>query len=37
VLPVQGNVHLIVTGTGSNIVAQVGDQGAMLVDASVPR
>ena len=36
VLPVQGNIHLIVTGTGSNIVAQVGDQGAMLVDASVP-
>jgi cyclase len=36
VLPVQGNVHLIVTGTGSNIVAQVGDQGALLVDASVP-
>jgi hypothetical protein len=37
VLPVQGNVHLIVTGTGSNIVAQVGAQGALLVDASVPR
>jgi len=36
VLPVQSNVYLIVTGTGSNIVAQVGDQGAMLVDASVP-
>jgi glyoxylase-like metal-dependent hydrolase (beta-lactamase superfamily II) len=36
VLPVQGSVHLIVTGAGSNIVAQVGDQGAMLVDASVP-
>ena len=36
VLPVQGNVHLIVTGAGSNIVAQVGDQGALLVDASVP-
>jgi len=36
VLPVQGNVHLIVTGRGSNIVAQVGDQGAMLVDASMP-
>ena len=36
VLPVQGNVYLIVTGTGSNIVAQVGDQGAILVDASVP-
>ena len=36
VLPVQGNIHLIVTGTGTNIVAQVGDQGAILVDASVP-
>ena len=36
VLTVQGNVHLIVTGAGSNIVAQVGDQGALLVDASVP-
>ena len=35
VLPVQGNVYLIVTGVGSNIVAQVGDQGAILVDASV--
>ena len=36
VLPVQGNVHLIVTGAGSNIVAQVGEQGALLVDASAP-
>jgi len=36
VLPVQGNVYLIVTGAGSNVVAQVGDQGALLVDASVP-
>jgi glyoxylase-like metal-dependent hydrolase (beta-lactamase superfamily II) len=36
VLPVQGNVYLIGTGKGSNIVAQVGDQGAFLVDASVP-
>ena len=35
VLPVQGNVYLIATGKGSNIVAQVGDQGALLVDASV--
>src|SRR5205814_1967462 len=26
---------LIATGRGSNIVAQVGDQGALLVDASV--
>jgi cyclase len=36
VLPVQGNVYLIATGKGSNIVAQVGDQGVLLVDASVP-
>ena len=36
VLPVQGNVYLIATGRGSNIVAQVGDQGALLVDASLP-
>ena len=36
VLPVQGNVYLIAIGKGSNIVAQVGDQGALLVDASVP-
>ena len=36
VLPVQGNVYLIATGKGSNIVAQVSDQGALLVDASVP-
>ena len=35
VLPVQGNVYLIATGKGSNIVAQVGDQGALLVDASL--
>lgn len=35
VLPVQGNVYLIATGMGSNIVAQVGDQGALLVDASL--
>ena len=35
VLPVQGSVYLIATGKGSNIVAQVGDQGALLVDASV--
>jgi glyoxylase-like metal-dependent hydrolase (beta-lactamase superfamily II) len=36
VMPVQGNVYLIVTGAGSNIVVQAGDQGAILVDASVP-
>jgi glyoxylase-like metal-dependent hydrolase (beta-lactamase superfamily II) len=35
VLPVQGGVYLIATGRGSNIVAQVGDQGALLVDASL--
>ena len=35
VLPVQGNVYLIATGKGSNIVAQVGAEGALLVDASV--
>ena len=34
-LPVQGNVYLIATGKGSNIVAQVDDQGALLVDASL--
>lgn len=31
VLPVQGNIHMIVTG-GSNITVQVGDVGAVLVD-----
>jgi glyoxylase-like metal-dependent hydrolase (beta-lactamase superfamily II) len=36
VLPVQGSVYLVATGKASNIVAQVGDQGALLVDASVP-
>jgi cyclase len=35
VLPVQGNVYLIANSKGSNIVAQVDDQGALLVDASV--
>jgi glyoxylase-like metal-dependent hydrolase (beta-lactamase superfamily II) len=32
---VQGNVYLIANSKGSNIVAQVDDQGALLVDASV--
>jgi glyoxylase-like metal-dependent hydrolase (beta-lactamase superfamily II) len=35
ILPVQAGVYLIATGTGSNIVAQVGDQGVLLVDASL--
>jgi len=35
VLPVQGGIYLIATGKGSNIVAQVGDQGVLLVDASL--
>jgi cyclase len=35
VLPVQGSVYLIATGKGSNILVQVGDQGALLVDASL--
>jgi glyoxylase-like metal-dependent hydrolase (beta-lactamase superfamily II) len=33
VLPVQGSVHVIAIGKGANIVVQVGDQGAFLVDA----
>jgi len=32
-LPVQGSVYLITTGTSANIVAQVGDQGVLLVDS----
>jgi cyclase len=36
VLPVQGSVYLIGTGKGSNVVVQAGDQGALLVDASLP-
>jgi glyoxylase-like metal-dependent hydrolase (beta-lactamase superfamily II) len=35
VLPVRGSVYLVATGKGSNIVAQVGDQGVLLVDASL--
>jgi glyoxylase-like metal-dependent hydrolase (beta-lactamase superfamily II) len=34
VLPVQGNVHMLV-GAGSNITVQAGDQGIMLVDTGV--
>lgn len=34
VLPVQGDVYMIVTGKGCNIALQVGSQGALLVDAS---
>jgi glyoxylase-like metal-dependent hydrolase (beta-lactamase superfamily II) len=33
VLPVQGSVYLIATGAGPNLVVQVGDQGAFVVDA----
>ena len=33
VLPVQGRVYLISTGKGSNIAAQVDDQGIILVDS----
>jgi glyoxylase-like metal-dependent hydrolase (beta-lactamase superfamily II) len=33
-LPVQGSVFLISTGKGSNIAAQIDDQGVFLVDAS---
>src|SRR4029450_12878043 len=35
VLPVQGSVYLIATGKGSNVIVQAGDQGALLVDASL--
>ena len=31
VLPVQGNVHMI-AGAGANVVVQVGDEGAFIVD-----
>ncbi len=33
-LPVQGSVYLIATGTSSNIVAQIDDEGVVLVDAA---
>mgnify|MGYP003345649245 CR=1 FL=1 len=32
-LPVRGKVHLLATGRASNVVAQVGDNGVLLVDA----
>lgn len=35
-LPVQGSVFLISTGKGSNIAAQIDDQGVILVDAGRP-
>ena len=31
ILPVQGNVHLIV-GAGSNVAVQIGEEGAFVVD-----
>jgi glyoxylase-like metal-dependent hydrolase (beta-lactamase superfamily II) len=35
-LPVQGRVYLISTGTSSNIAAQIDDQGVILVDSGRP-
>jgi len=35
VLPVQGNVYMLVGGSGGNITEQAGDEGVLLVDASV--
>lgn len=35
-LPVQGSVFLVSTGKGSNIAAQIDDQGVILVDAGRP-
>jgi len=35
VLPVQGNVYMLVGGAGSNITLQAGDDGVLLVDASL--
>jgi len=34
VLPVQGNVYMLVGGGGANITMQAGDEGVLLVDAS---
>jgi glyoxylase-like metal-dependent hydrolase (beta-lactamase superfamily II) len=34
VLPVQGNVFMLVGGAGGNITMQAGDEGVLLVDAS---
>jgi cyclase len=35
VLPVQGNVYMLVGGGGGNITVQAGDEGVLLVDTSV--
>ena len=35
ILPVQGNVHLIV-GAGSNVAVQIGEEGAFVVDTGGP-
>jgi len=35
VLPVQGNVYMLVGGVGGNITVQAGDEGVLLVDTSV--
>src|SRR4030095_1852505 len=32
ILPVQGNVHMVV-GAGSNVAVQIGDEGAFVVDS----
>src|SRR5437773_2656746 len=37
VLPVQGNVYMLVGGDGGNITLQAGDEGVLLVDTSVER
>ena len=34
-LPVQGNVYMLVGGGGGNITVQAGDEGVLLVDTSV--
>jgi cyclase len=35
VLPVQGNVYMLVGGGGGNITVQAGDEGVLLVDTSL--
>src|SRR5437762_12863861 len=35
VLPVQGNVYMLVGAGGGNITVQAGDDGVLLVDASI--
>ena len=37
VLPVQGNVYMLVGGGGGNVTLQAGDEGVLLVDTSVER